>query len=201
MVSDIGKVVDRVVRSIIKANIDQTRLLDQLVYYRSLVIVLRDSLVGEYGLSKQAVKVYRDASRVVDLFSYAKHLTLIISDIGKTTDRLAKLLLKVEVDALRTLDRVTKYLGKTILLRDMLAGEFIISKQYGISKMDVAKMKEIVAKIGYTLTGEDARRVYVLTPEYWELIDTILPIDHNVKVSASKKLLDKFKQILSRLQQ
>jgi len=69
-----------------------------------------------------------------------------------------------------------------------------------ISMYDRARSREIISKIGFTISGHWTRRVYHLPVEFRNLFDIIESSDHNAKVNVCKSLLEKFMKVRDMLQ-
>jgi hypothetical protein len=64
---------------------------------------------------------------------------------------------------------------------------------------DKAKFREIISKVGFTISGYATRRVYYLPVEFKNLWDIIEDSEHNTKVAICKALLEKFKSVRDKL--
>jgi hypothetical protein len=109
-----------------------------------------------------------------------------VSDIFETTEVVAKDATKNVYDSGYLGDVVSKHALK-ILRDEQVLGDYAnkmgikpFSERFGLS--------EIVAKVGYTLTGEKVPRVYFLPDQYKYLWDVIEEEYHNIKVNACKRL-------------
>jgi len=141
----------------------------------SLLLNLRDTFVGEFGITRKP--------------GLTRH------DVITPRESISKLGTKQLRDESFVTDLISKHTDKA-LLDQMAAGDLV--RKVGVKPLyDGTRLKEIVAKVEFSvirqiterLELDKARRVYFLPEEYRYLHDIIMPEDHNIKVDASKVLL------------
>jgi hypothetical protein len=97
------------------------------------------------------------------------------------------------IDAVRGLDGVYRYFP--VELRDYLFADHEIGFGRAWSVSDKAKMEELVAKLGFTLMGQEVwRRVYHRV--WYDLIEVE---DENTKIVIAQALIDAFKALYDKL--
>jgi len=97
------------------------------------------------------------------------------------------------IDAVRGLDGAYRYFP--VELWDYLLARDVISLGRMWSVMDIAKMEELVAKLGFTLMGQQVwRRVYHRV--WYDLIEVA---DQNTKIVIAQALIDAFKALYDKL--
>jgi hypothetical protein len=97
------------------------------------------------------------------------------------------------IDAVRGLDGAYRYFP--VELWDYLLARDVISFGRMWSVMDMAKMEELVAKLGFTLMGQEVwRRVYHRV--WYDLIEVA---DQNTKIVIAQALIDAFKALYNKL--
>jgi len=193
ILTDLVRAADLCQKSILKAILDTSKALDYIGRQSSFVRELRDTFIGEYTIAKVPVKMFYDAAKVSDTISKALLKVIVLTDTAKVLDAYSKIVTKAVLDLGKLLDYIHISRGFVITLRDTFVDEGGLLKTQAKTLVDKAVLRDLVTKIGYTLTGISVRRVYTLSGELKELTDTILPEDHNQRVDASKNLLELFK--------
>jgi hypothetical protein len=137
------------------------------------LVVLRDWVVGEHIPLKDVGKVEVESVASVDWKSFDLTSCLI--------------------DAVRGLDGVYRYIP--VELRDYLQADYEIGFGRVWTVKDRAKMEELVAKLGFTLMGQEVwRRVYHRV--WYDLIEVA---DQNTKIVIAQALIDAFKALYDKL--
>jgi hypothetical protein len=144
---------------------------------KSGVITCVDTFLGEFYIGKRRganiLEVLKTSEAVV------KDATKNVYDSGYLGDVASKHALKI----LRDEQVLGDYARKT--------GKKPFFDRFGLS--------EIIAKVGYTLTGEKIPRVYFLPDQYKYLWDVIEEEYHNIKVNACKRLYNVLQWIRRRV--
>jgi hypothetical protein len=174
-------------------------MFDYIQRQASFIITLRDTFVGEYTISKTPMKSLVDTMKISDLIQLIKGKLVILTDYVRITDYMSKLISKSMFDIIKFIDSITSLRGRLVILRDAFFIDYDMSRAPVKELLDKAVLRDLVAKVGYTLTEIPVRRVYYLPIEYKELADIILPEDHNKTVDASKNLLNIFKSTRDKL--
>jgi hypothetical protein len=147
--------------------------LDWVITPRLKLVILRDWVVGEHIPIKDVGKVGVESVASAD---------------WKTFDLTSCL-----IDAVRGLDGFYRYFP--VELRDYLFAEHEIGFGRAWSVRDKAKMEELVAKLGFTLMGQEVwRRVYHRV--WYDLIEVA---DQNTKIVIAQALIDAFKALYDKL--
>jgi hypothetical protein len=84
-------------------------------------------------------------------------------------------------------------------LIDSFISEYYSARGYSMTMMDEALIRDLITKVGFTISGYATRRVYYLPVEFKNLWDIIEDSEHNTKVAICKALLEKFKRIRDKL--
>jgi hypothetical protein len=146
---------------------------DWVITPRLKLVTLIDWAVGEHIPIKDVRKVGVESVASVD---------------WKTFDLTSCL-----IDAVRGLDVFYRYLP--VELRDYLFADHEIGFGRAWSFRDKAKMEELVAKLGFTLMGQEVwRRVYHRV--WYDLIEVA---DQNTKIVIAQALIDAFKALYEKL--
>jgi hypothetical protein len=95
--------------------------------------------------------------------------------------------------------RDSPYRRLIISMIDSIIDEGWIARIQAKTMYDKAKFREIINKVGFTISGYATRRVYYLPVEFKNLWDIIEDSEHNTKVAICKALLEKFKSIRDKL--
>jgi hypothetical protein len=137
------------------------------------MVILRDWVVGEHIPIKDVGKLGVESVASVDWKAFDLTSCLI--------------------DAVRGLDGSYRYFP--VELRDYLLTEHEIGFGRAWSVRDRAKMEELVAKLGFTLMGQEVwRRVYHRV--WYDLIEVA---DQNTKIVIAQALIDAFKALYDKL--
>jgi hypothetical protein len=144
---------------------------------KSNVITCVDTFLGEFYIGRRPGKNVSDIFETTEVV--AKDATKILYDSGYLGDVVSKHALKI----LRDEQVLGDYAKKT--------GRKPFFERFGLS--------EIIAKVGYTLTGEKIPRVYFLPDQYKYLWDVIEEEYHNTKVNACKRLYNVLQWIKRRV--
>jgi hypothetical protein len=144
---------------------------------KSNVITCVDTFLGEFYIGKRRGANILEVLKTSE--AVAKDATKSVYDSGYLGELASKRALKV----LRDEQVLGEYLNKK--------GTKPLMERFGLS--------EIVAKVGYTLTGEEIPRVYFLPDQYKYLWDVIEEEYHNIKVNACKRLYNVLQWIKKRL--
>jgi len=93
----------------------------------------------------------------------------------------------------------------SLVLMDTLVGEYSIARGIAQTLKDKGKPKDLATKIDYKIYGYDVRRAYMirewLLHERRELIDYIMPEDHNIRIEIAKCLLEAMKRIKEKIEE
>jgi hypothetical protein len=144
---------------------------------KSNVITCVDTFLGEFYIGKMMGANILEVLKTSE--AVAKDATKSVYDSGYLGELASKRALKV--------------------LRDeQVLGEYLNKKETK-PLMERFGLSEIVAKVGYTLTGEEIPRVYFLPDQYKYLWDVIEEEYHNIKVNACKRLYNVLQWIKNRL--
>jgi len=158
---------------------DYLRALESIQALKTLLITLRDTISGDFSVYLTNIKNINDSATVIDI---AKR------NIAKEIEE--NISISDSVQALKT---------ALVILKDQLIGVFDTSKSFSFSVADQATAEDVAAKIAYTLTGIEVRRVYTFPQEKIALADRVLSSDHNTRVDACKNLLEIFKRVRDKL--
>jgi hypothetical protein len=170
---DAGLWFDWYSKDVLRSILEWVVNVDWVILPTLKLVVLRDWVVGEHIPLKDVGKVGVESVASVD---------------WKTFD-LASCL----IDAVRGLDGVYRYFP--VELRDYLFADHEIGFGRAWSVRDRAKMEELVAKLGFTLMGQEVwRRVYHRV--WYDLIEVA---DQNTKIVIAQALIDAFKALYDKL--
>jgi hypothetical protein len=141
--TDAGKSAD-LVSKIMLRNFSDAGLVSDYVK-RATAIALLDRVFGEHYPAKDVSTVVKDLSAVLEALILGIPHHVDVSDSLKSSDYLTRDLVKGFIDF--TIIRDASYRLVTFILRDMLAGEHVISK--GVSKVeeDEAKPSDYMSKL------------------------------------------------------
>jgi len=158
-------------------------------------VKVSDSLSSSDWLSKSIVMTHIDT--FIGEFYTGKGMGKSIPEALTTVEAIAKDATKNVYDSGYIGDFASKHMFK-ILKDEQAVGEYVKKKG---TKPFVEKfgVSEIVAKVGYTLTGDEIPRVYFLPDKYKNLWDIIEEEYHNTKVDACRKLYNLFQWIKRRI--
>jgi hypothetical protein len=191
VLADAGVSLDFVVRTLSKALVDAGLWFDW--YSKDIV----------WNFLEWAVSVdwvLTPGLRMVTLIDLAVVRHILIKDVMKigvesvtSVDWKAFDLACCLIDAVRGLDGAYRYFP--VVLRDYLLAEHEIGFGRAWSFRDKAKMEELVAKLGFTLMGQEVwRRVYHRV--WYDLIEVA---DQNTKIVIAQALIDAFKALYDKL--
>jgi hypothetical protein len=144
---------------------------------KSNVITCVDTFLGEFYIGKR---------RGVNIL-----------EVLKTSEAVVKDAIKIVYDSGYLGDLAIKRALK-VLRDEQVLGEYL-NKRETKPLMEKFGLSEIVAKVGYTLTGEEVPRVYFLPDQYKYLWDVIEEEYHNTKVNACKRLYNVLQWIRRRV--
>jgi hypothetical protein len=174
---DVGRTVDWYSKTayFVKPLIDTMKGIDYTG--KSVSKSIMDWFVGEHAPSRTLIKNFAESLKVSEVFM-------------KEIEKLFKEYVIV---------RDAPYRKIILTLIDSFIGEYYTGRGYGITISDEALMRDLITKVGFTISGYATRRVYYLPVEYKNLWDIIEDSEHNTKVAICKALLDKFKSIRDKL--
>jgi len=93
----------------------------------------------------------------------------------------------------------------SLVLVDTLVGEYSLTKGWARVVRDKGKPRDLVTKIAYKIYGHDVYRRYIvrewLLHERRELIDYIMPEDHNVRILVCRALLEAMRRLHDKLKE
>lgn len=171
--ADAGLWFDWYSKDVVRNFLERVVNIDWVILPALKIVILRDWVVGEHIPIKDVRKVEAESVASVD---------------WKASD-LAYCL----IDAVRGLDGAYRYFP--VELWDYLLACDVISLGRTWSVMDVAKMEELVAKLGFTLMSQQVwRRVYHRV--WYDLIEVA---DQNTKIVIAQALIDAFKALYDKL--
>jgi hypothetical protein len=171
--ADAGLLVDWYSKDVVRNFLEWAVGVDWVITPALKLVVLRDWAVGEHIPVKDVGKVGVESVASVDWKSFDLTSCLI--------------------DAVRGLDGVYRYFP--VELRDYLFADHEIGFGRAWAVRDRAKMEELVAKLGFTLMGQEVwRRVYHRV--WYDLIEVA---DQNTKIVIAQALIDAFKALYDKL--
>jgi len=135
-----------------------------------------DTLSTEYVMAKGLPRVVREAVKGVDIAS--KELATSFSDLFKVKD----------LGAFRVF--IKEAFERIFSEHDYVRSSVKVYRDY-------SRFTDPIAKIAFTLTQLWTRRVYSRPEKFADIIEAS---DHNVRVDACKKLLDKIKKLKEKLE-
>jgi hypothetical protein len=147
-------------------------------------ITLFDTFSASDRLSRALTKSVTDT--FLAEFVTSKHPGIQREDRIKATEATARAVSKVFEEGLAVGDALSK--AVSLPLREELALGDAIRKSKPVVLMDRMGVKEVVQKVGFTLTSEMVPRVYFLPDQYRALWDIIEEEYHNAKVLACRRI-------------
>jgi len=171
--ADAGLLVDWYSKDVVRNFLEWAVGVDWVILPALRLVILRDWVFGEHMPVKDVGKVGVESVASVD---------------WKTFDLTSCL-----IDAVRGLDGVYRYFP--VEFRDYLLADHEVGFGRAWSVRDRAKMEELVAKLGFTLMGQEVwRRVYHRV--WYDLIEVA---DQNTKIVIAQALIDAFKALYDKL--
>jgi hypothetical protein len=171
--ADAGLLVDWCSKDVMRNFLEWAVGVDWVILPALKLVVLMDWVVGEHMPVKDVGKVGVESVASVDWKSFDLTSCLI--------------------DAVRGLDGVYRYFP--VELRDYLFTDYDVGFGRIWTIKDRAKMEELVAKLGFTLMGQEVwRRVYHRV--WYDLIEVA---DQNTKIVIAQALIDTFKALYDKL--
>jgi hypothetical protein len=171
--ADAGLWFDRYSKDVVRNFLEWVVNIDWAILPALKIVILRDWVVGEHVPVKDVRKVEVESVASVDWKSF---------DLASCL-----------IDAVRGLDGVYRYIP--VELRDYLFADHEIGFGRAWSVRDRAKMEELVAKLSFTLMGQEVwRRVYHRV--WYDLVEVA---DQNTKIVIAQALIDAFKVLYDKL--
>jgi hypothetical protein len=171
--ADAGLLFDWYSKDVVRNFLEWAVGVDWVILPALRLVVLRDWVFGEHMPVKDVGKVGVESVASVDWKSFDLTSCLI--------------------DAVRGLDGVYRYFP--VELRDYLFADYDVGFGRIWTIKDRAKMEELVAKLGFTLMGQEVwRRVYHRV--WYDLIEVA---DQNTKIVIAQALIDAFKALYDKL--
>ena len=180
-ISDSIAIYDSAYRNLMKTPIDLMRVLESIEALRTAMVVLRDTIMGDFLEYSITIKNIRE--------------TIAAREIVRRT------LTMYPKELIRVLEATEAFKTAFVTLRDSVIGVFDISKSLSAGIVDQAEVSDIATKIAYILAGIPVRRVYTFPQKLIALVDTVQSSDHNTRVDSCKNLLEMFKRVRDKLKQ